>query len=311
MKVLAKLLVLTCMWVLNTAAMPCPLPHQTNPGYDDTMELSTMADLEHPDYHIPTHIGEEGLETLYQQFEQHFGDYLSENPRCQLTYQFIMGKRSSFETFKLLELYQTAMEEGLPLKRFDKFGLIQRGNGKFKYDYDYDAAPHLANTDMFFSLTSFPKGFMEHYLLPKGFRHSDIKIIRGYVHNNDMIPQGKQLLFDFYTTNFDQIKQMVKQRHVLSTQTVTAQAMQLSYTRSYMLHMLQRNWAITLLQQLDKQRRRILLQVLITKISGTRAGTNKPNTLVDHYIKLIESGSLEQQLKDAQVPSLVIIKQGE
>jgi len=286
------LILLVCGYILLFISIPATATIVNN----STQTYSDFAVIDLPQFQWQ--MDSEGLERLYLDFEQHFGPYIAEGHKV-VDYSFVMSKDTSFETFTLMRRLHLAMEEGLPLaslKRFKRFGVIIDKDGR--YSIDYQVAPHLADAQRLFALTSTSKMMMSQYLLKRGFRQSDVDIIYDYVLTNDISQASDSAYYQFYLSQQTELQQLVWQRFALSKQAITQQIMSLSFAVSAIDYQSKRNWAIGLMNRLDKQRQRILAKVLIESINGVLEGSNKPHDLVNQYLLKLEHGLVAQKLAE-------------
>ena len=263
--------------------------------HNDSMEPTTIDVMELDQQHIRTNINEHNIDDLYRRFEQHYGDFIGENPKRQVDYQFVMGKASSLKTFELLEWHQRAMEEGFNVERFNKFGIVV--DKEWSYNIDYDLNPHLAEEGPFYSFLQTSRQMKKNFLLCRGFRETDIDIIQDYVAQNDIETMTEAKMMDYYEAILPELKTSFAYDKIYSEERLKQQLNAFSYGRKYIEYQLHRNWLIGLMNKLDNQRQRILKQFLADNIHGARAGGNIPNTLVSPvFIDMVNDGLYDREI---------------
>jgi len=294
MKPLKILLILLCGTIISLSTQATTRLNQTN----DSLQLTTITVQQLDPLHIRTIIDQDGVDVLYQRFERLYGDYIGDNPK-PVDFDFLMGKHTSLEAFELREWYLRTLEEGFPVERFNKFGIVYRGDGY--HVTDHDDSPHMAGLWTLFVLMNLPRDVKEDYLLSRGFRHSDIDIIEDYLANHNLEQITADATMRYYEHILPQLKQTFAKQHVLSDRQLTGEVFAFMYARTYLTYKQRRNWAVKLMLQLDKQRQRILKQVLVEMITGARSGTEHPHNVLDSgVVKMIRSGMFERGIIEYQ-----------
>lgn len=153
---------------------------------------------------------------------------------------------------------QLAMDEKTPLKGLEAFGLVAKPGGK--YGVDLQAFPQWEPLDSrLYKLRN--EEVVESYvpaLKARGFRDEDVEALRTYLANNDpevaVYAEGRPLVETF-------ARRLQGQRNAgqkLNLQEVLAYRYQKSTIRAEA----QRNWALGLMDALDRQRQRALASFL-------------------------------------------------
>ncbi|NQZ06311.1 MAG: hypothetical protein HRT35_04035 [Algicola sp.] len=250
---------------------------------------------------IQTRIGKEGLDDLYNRFEQHYGEFVrKDNPR-KVDFDFIFGAKNAQTTMDLHYQLGLAIEERLPMERFAKFGITSKDDGSFSYDLKH--SPYLATpNNLFAALTTASSiRILSYSLLKKGFRQNDIPTLKSYLTlatNERGKPNLAYITYlneklSFFETTFES-KQVLKPEHY---QQVIGQP---SYIRHYLNFNHHRNLALTLLSQFKAHPQRILISYLVASLSTqvSLAPSSPPkNGAPSRFERELKSGQLRQKIK--------------
>ena len=251
---------------------------------------------------IQTRIGKEGLDDLYNRFEQHYGEFVrKDNPR-KVDFDFIFGAKNAQTTMELHYQLGLAIEERLPMERFTKFGIRTKDDGSFQYDLK--RSPYLATPDdLFAALTTTSSiRILSYSLLRKGFRQNDIPTLKSYLSltaNERGKPTQAYITYlndklSFFETTFES-KQVLKPNHY---QQIIGQP---SYIRHYLNFNHQRNLALTLLSRLEPHPQRILISYLVESLSTQVSLAPSPPTKngdLSSFERRLKSGQLRQKIKN-------------
>jgi hypothetical protein len=264
------------------------------------LALNHTLGIDIPPNSIQTRIGKEGLDDLYNRFEQHYGEFVrKDNPR-KVDFDFIFGAKNAQTTMELTYLIELAMQEGLPIERFERFGIKSLGDQS--YDYNLKQSPHLALPRNLFTTLSSASDIKVHAsdLLKKGFRQVDLSILKKYLkkNNNKSESDSDTLAYITYLSdNIEFFESIVQKKQILSPGYYQHNLKKLSYIRSYIGFNSKRNWALTLLSQLDSQRQRILKSYLIETMSNQISITATPSDSGNAaFEKLVESGQFSEDI---------------
>lgn len=210
------------------------------------------------------------VDQLYQSFEQHFGRFVRAKNSEKVDFHFLFESQSSFKSFNLMYRLRKAMSQGYDVSRFEKFGFNIESSSS--YTLDYGTHPHLASIDSLFHLVHISRDGKEHFLIPLGFRPEDIDIIENYVAETDTNRLFNDEYFPYLEYILPIIRTTLRSEKIVEQAEITKQINAFNYTSSYIRYRQDRNWAIGLMRSLDKQRQRILQQVLIKVLNGSTTG---------------------------------------
>ena len=131
-----------------------------------------------PSESIPTYIGIEGLDDLYDRYRQHYGPYVRDENRLEVDFEFLAGLKNHQTAIELQTLFDLALNERLPLGGLTEFGFTVED--KRNYSYNLKEQPHLAlASELFNEITDVSDiEFSAPYLIKKGFRQSDVAILK-------------------------------------------------------------------------------------------------------------------------------------
>ncbi len=232
-----------------------------------------------PPSSIQTRIGKEGLDDLYNRFEQHYGEFVrKDNPR-KVDFDFIMGLKSSQINFELNYLFNVGLDEGLPIEKFTRFGIGEQSNGRFSYNFTQ--SPYLASPKSLFTMLSSDKRVVSFspLLLERGFRNHDIEIIMKHIKTNNLQNMLREQEVFYLHNNLTFLKQAIALKMILSPEKYEHKLASLSYISDFLRQLVFRNWALLLMNKLDAQRQRILKTLLIERLNGdvsfSRSSRNK------------------------------------
>lgn len=257
-----------------------------------------------PPSSIQTRIGKEGLDDLYNRFEQHYGEFVrKDNPR-KVDFDFTFGAKNAQTTMELNYQLGLAIEERLPMERFSKFGITKENGGSFRYDLEH--SPHLASPHDFFAAltTASSIRILSYSLLKVGFRQNDIPTLKSYLvlaDNERKKPTRAFITYldeklDFFETTFKS-KQVLKPEHY---QQIIGQP---SYIRHYLNFNHHRNLALTLLSRLGPHPQRILISYLVESLNTRVALSPSPvleSGALSSFERRLNSGQLRQKIESYQ-----------
>lgn len=252
-----------------------------------------------PPSSIQTRIGKEGLDDLYNRFEQHYGEFVrKDNPR-KVDFDFIMGLKNSQVSFELDYLFNVGLDEGLPIEKFTRFGITEQNNGRFTYDFGQ--SPYLASPKSLFTMLTNDKrvSSFSPLLLAKGFRLNDIKIIRDHIKNKSLKNMLHEQEVFYLRNNLTLLKQAIALKMILSPEKYEHKLASLSYISNFLRQVVYRNWALLLMSKLDSQRQRILKALLIERLNGdvsfSRSSRNKS---AERFARSINNIDMERYNKE-------------
>jgi hypothetical protein len=171
---------------------------------------------------------------------------------------FIRDKAAHKQWSDLYFAVRLAMDERTPLGDLSTYGLKARPDGG--YVIDLRAYPQWEPLDARLSLLNDAK-VLESYvpaLLSRGFRAEDIAAVRRYIATHDprssIYAQGRQLVETF-------AKRLQAQRQIGQSLSLQ-EALAYRYQKESLKAEAERQWAVGLLDTLDRQRQRILASFL-------------------------------------------------
>lgn len=275
------------------------------------MALNLTPSAQVPFNTIPSRVGKQGVDDLYQQFASHYHGFGISDKNRTLDFDFIMGLDNSQRAIKLRHQLSLAMSEKWPLDKFAEFGFISADNHNF--EYDLRKSPHLALPSDLFKYLNF-EGVMTVYspkLLSRGFRQSDLTILQQYIaqHNPDKILQQQELKYSI--SQLPIYKQLVSSRLTSKLSSTPLQPTvhyhhhfkAWEYLSSYRRQNVWRNWGLELLTKLDLQRQRILKGFLLGSLNaGVSIGSNsleEDRAALMIWEENVRSGRMEQQMTEA------------
>ena len=196
-------------------------------------------------------------QALRTKLEAHFATF-QRKQQDQDPAAFIRDRRAHQQWSDAYFAVTLALDEGTPLGDLSAFGLAKRPDGK--YQIDLRAFPQWEPLDSRLHMLTNPE-VLESYvpaLQARGFRDSDIEALRTYVATHDprlaIHAEGRQLVDTF-------AKRLQTQRgagRTLNLQEVLAYRYQKASIRAEA----ERQWAVGLIDTLDRQRQRILVSLL-------------------------------------------------
>ena len=197
------------------------------------------------------------LQALRTQLEAHFAVFERKQQDADPA-AFIRDRRAHKQWADVYFAVKLAMDEGTPFGDLSAFGLTAGPEGTYRVDLR--AFPQWEPLDSRLYMFSDP-AILESYvpaLEARGFRESDISALRTYVATHDprlaIHTQGRQLVDTF-------AKRLQTQRRTarpLDLQEVLAYR----YQKESLKAEAGRQWAVALLDTLDRQRQRILVSLL-------------------------------------------------
>jgi hypothetical protein len=147
-----------------------------------------------------------------------------------------------------------AMDEGKPLDNLAEFGLVRKDDGTYTVDLKKFPQWMLLDSRLFiFTDPDVFEGCVP-ILKARGFRDSDISAVRKYLATHD----PRQLMLPGSKTLADTFAARVRQRDKAGLSTDMQEARAYFYQKRRIQDEGQRQWALGLIDTLDKQRQRIL-----------------------------------------------------
>jgi hypothetical protein len=196
-------------------------------------------------------------QALRTKLEAHFATF-QRKQQDQDPAAFIRDRRAYQQWADVYFAVTLALDEGTPLGDLSPFGLTKREDGR--YQIDLRAFPQWEPLDSRLYMFTNPDVFESYVpaLAARGFRDSDVTALRSYLANHDprlaIHAEGRQLVDSFARRL--QIERRAAQP--LDVQEVLAYRYQKERIKSEA----RRQWAVGLLDTLDRQRQRILVSLL-------------------------------------------------
>lgn len=196
-------------------------------------------------------------QALRTQLEAHFATF-ERKQQEQDPAAFIRDRRAHKQWSDAYFATTLALDEGTALGDLSRFGLMSQPDGKYRIDLR--AFPQWEPLDTRLRMFSNP-AVLESYLPAleaRGFRASDIQALRTYTATHDprlaVHAEGRQLVDTF-------AKRLQKQR-LAGRQLDLQEVLAYRYQKASIKAEVGRQWALGLLDTLDRQRQRILVSLL-------------------------------------------------
>ncbi len=196
-------------------------------------------------------------EALRTHLEAHFATFQRKQQE-QDPAAFIRDRRAHQQWSDAYFAVTLALDEGTPLGDLSRFGLMRQPDGKYRIDLR--AFPQWEPLDTRLRMFSNP-AVLESYvpaLEARGFRASDIRALRTYTATHDprlaIHAEGRQLVDTF-------AKRLQAQR-LAGRQLDLQEVLGYRYQKASIKAEAGRQWALGLLDTLDRQRQRILVSLL-------------------------------------------------
>lgn len=267
--------------------------------FEREMAINEITALEISNDNVQIKVGKDGLNKLYNRFEQHFQHIAAEGHDKESLYNFIMGLESSNKSLNLGYLFNVALDEGLPLDRFSAFG-INKVKDK-TYSYDLSISPYLATAEQLFRPIEGESSidFSSHELIRRGFRQIDIEMMKNYVSNHNKVQELLALQISYLDAIRPGLEQTVELNHVINPNYIEQELLKLDYHGLYMRQRVWRNWALGLLATLDLKRQNALRIFLIDNLKSnvTKTANASGRSLAGRIAK-IKTKNFGQQLKE-------------
>lgn len=192
-----------------------------------------------------------------------------------------------------------AMDEGMPLKDLATYGLVAARDGT--YGVDLKKFPQWEPLDSRLYALSNPEVFESYVpaLQARGFRADDVSVLRIYLATHDprltVHAEGRQLVETFA----ERLARQEQGGQRLNLQDVLA----LRYQKASLKAEAKRQWAVGLLDALDKQRQRILVSLLDERESELTFGaaTQPLDGTLEKEVQPIVSGEYARTLATEEV----------
>lgn len=236
-------------------------------------------------------------QALRTKLKAHFATF--ERMQQQDPAAFIRDRAAHRQWSDLYFSVKLAMDERVPLKDLATYGLIAAPDGT--YAVDLKTFPQWEPLDSRLYVLSNPEVFESYVpsLEARGFRADDVSVLRIYLATHDtrlaMHADGRQLIETFAGRLGRQ--QQAGQR--LNLQDVLA----LRYQKASIKAEAKRQWAVGLLDALDKQRQRILVSLLDERESDLTfdAPAEPLDSTLEKEVQPIVSGEYAQALAAEEV----------
>lgn len=212
---------------------------------------------------------------------------------------FIRDRAAHRQWSDLYFAVKLAMDERVPLKDLATYGLIAAPDGT--YAVDLKAFPQWEPLDSRLYVLSNPEVFESYVpsLEARGFRADDVSVLRIYLATHDarlaMHADGRQLI-ETFAERLGRQKQAGQRPNL---QDVLA----LRYQKASIKAEAKRQWAVGLLDALDKQRQRILVSLLDERESDLKfdAPAEPLDSTLEKEVQPIVSGEYAQTLAAEEV----------
>jgi hypothetical protein len=288
-----------------TAAVPAKASAKTTEILSGELALNHTLGGDIPIDKIKTHVDETDIAALHRRFSKLFGRFIDGKASQSVDFDFLMGNQNVDEAIKLHYLLGRIIDEGLPLTNFEDFGISRNDNGS--YHFNFGDSPYLALPEpLFRRLTNQSwneKGFEA--LRERGFRQSDLDIVRKHLDNNSPEEEMNRLSDSFSLQQLPKLKSLVASKMILNKESYAHYFIAMSYLNSYRRQNVWRNWGLKLMSQLGQQQQRILksylLEALVYNRTISATQQHEFDASLRHFEEQLTSGRYEKELRSSLI----------
>ena len=282
MKVLIWTLLLTTLICLTAKTTAKPVLLKQLPPIKAVHKLSVALDLHQ------IHALLQKLELRKQLFEPLAGDY-------EQLFELLVDEELVYQGVELFYLSHLSIDLRKMAGNFDTVGFTQQSRQHFVVNYNKSL--HLVLPKKMFYISQAEQGFfVEQGLLERGFRQSDLAVLREYAQQFDPSVEITRNNLQYVKVNLPKFKRLVNNDDLINFFTSYV------YINRYHSEQAWLNWGLGLLQRFDLQRQRILKSYLLERLAikaNIYATPVKESKIgLQQFVDDTRSGKFEQRMNE-------------